>query len=194
MKTASRDSGIKLTAILTSTREADSLLKQSIDIMSNIFINKQDKEVIEAKLKEIDSIKDLKEKNSQLKKIYVEKSALIQKSIEQEDTAQKVQQLNTQQKELLADALYNFILAGLADTDAAAQSTQLVKEVVVNPWSAVSFAKSLPEIKDIALNLSSQAGNIVNLGNKTVKIALKANIKVEIPKSKSDKPKAISNF
>ncbi len=107
--------------------QADTLLKKSVDITFKMLANKEDIERIERRMKEIESIKDPKEKEAEIIKIRQDEMVAVNKATEQKETAEKVKNLNDEQKQLLGKAIYNIFLAGLMDKGALETSKQLIQ-------------------------------------------------------------------
>ena len=178
-------------AVYTLVLDAEALLKKSVDIAFKLLASKEELEKIEQRQKQIDEIKDPKEKEAEMKKVQEDKMAATQKMIEKEETSKKAAALDAQQKVLFGKSIYNLILAGLKDKDAVVKAKDVSQKIQGNPSSATNFASDVNKLKDIVTTVPSQAEKIGTLGNNLSKFASKNNIEVAMPQSAADKPKEV---
>jgi len=169
--------------------EADTLLKKSVDITFKMLANKDEIEQYERRMKEIESIKDPKEKEAETIKVEQNKMTIVAKATEQKDTADKVQNLDAEQKKHLVNSIYNIFLAGLKDKDALEKSKQLSQGIKSNPSLAVTFAGDATRLTDVVSNLPSQIDKIYNFGGNLSKLAQESKIEVALPKSSTESAK-----
>jgi hypothetical protein len=180
-----------LDSLYTMVSDADNLLQKSVRITFKMLGNKDELQKMELRRKEADNIKDPKEKEAELYKIHQEEAASVQKSLDEKETSQKVQNLDAEQKALLAKAIYNTVLAGLRDKDAVEKATQISQKIQSNPLASTSYAGDLPKLKDIVTKVPPQADKAINLGNGLSKLAQANKIEVALPKSSSEKVKEV---
>jgi hypothetical protein len=178
-----------LDGLYTLCCDADNLLQKSVDVTFKMLANKDELQKMELRMKEANNIKDPKEREAAINKIEQDKMALVQKSLDEQETSQKMQNLNAEQKKLLANAIYNILLASLKDKDAAEKATQMSQKIKSNPAASTSYAADLPKLKDIVTGVPPQADKAVTLGTNLSKVARANKIEVAVPKSSSDPKK-----
>lgn len=174
-----------------SVSGADNLLQKSVNISFNLLSNKDEIQQVEMRQKEIENIKDPKEKEAEMRKVQEDKMASVEKSLEKEETNRKVQELDEQQKQLLVKAIYNIVLAGLMDTDAVERAKDLSQKIKANPSASMSYAGDLPKITEIITKLPAQVQKIFTLGNSLQKLASANKIEATLPQTASEKPKDV---
>ncbi len=178
-------------ALYKTVSVAEMLLQKSIDIAFNMLANKDEIDKMEQRQKEIENIKDPKEKEAEMKKIEEDKMVAVEKSIDQQETADKVQKLDEKNKQLLVKAIYNIFLAGLRDTSAVNQAKDLSQKIKSNPKASVSFANDLPKVGGIISTLPSQAQKVCTLGSNLSKLAQDNKIECTLPKTAAEQPKEV---
>lgn len=178
-----------LDSLYATVCDADNLLQKSVRITFKMLANKDELQKMELRRKEADNIKDPKEKEAELYKIHQEEAALVQKSLDEKETSQKVQNLDVEQKQLFVKAIYNTVLAGLRDKDAVEKAMQLSQRIQSNPLASTSYAGDLPKLKDIVTKVPPQADKAISLGSGLSKLAQANKIEVAMPKSSSEKVK-----
>ena len=169
--------------------DADNLLKKSVDVTFKMLANKDELQKMELRIKEANNIKDPKEREAAMDKIEQDKRAFVEKSLDEQETSQKIQSLNAEQRKLLGNAIYNIFLASLKDKDAVEKAKQLTQKIQSNPAASTSYAGDLPKLKDIVTGVPPQADKAVTLGTNLSKVARENKIEVAVPKSASEKPK-----
>ena len=173
--------------------DADALLNESMEILAGMLFNKDEVQKYKLKMKEIEAIKNTKEKDAALKNIHVEMQAAVEKQLTLQETASVVKQLNAQQRLLFCDAVYNVGLAGLLDTDAVLQAKNIVQYIQGSPTASISYAADIKKIGAVTTNLPTQSVKVVTLANNLVKLAKTGKIEVKIPQAKTEKAKPVNS-
>lgn len=183
-----------LDSLYTSVSDADNLLRKSVDITFKMLANRDEIQKMELREREANNIKDPKEKEAEMDKIRQAKEALVQNSLDNKETSQKIQSLNAEQKQLLVGAIYNTFLAGLRDKDAVEKASQISQKIQSNPVASTSYAGDLPKLKDIVTKVPPQADKAISLGTGLSKLAQQNKIEVALPKSSSEKAVEAKNL
>jgi len=181
-------------SVYSLATDADSLLKNSVDIAFKMLANKDEIDKMDMRQKQIDAIKDPKEKEAEIKKVQEDKMASTQKAIDREETSEKTTAMNAEQKVLFGSSIYNLVLAGLKDKDAVIKAKDVSQKIQANPSAAMGFSQDVPKLKNIVTTVPPQAEKISTLGSNLTKFASKNKIEVTLPQSSSEKPKDIDNF
>ena len=174
--------------------EAEVLLQRSVNAAFGMVATKEKIEEFQMRQKKIEVIQEPKEKEAETKKFYEDKTAVMQKECESDQTAQSVASLSADQKKLLGNAAYNVVLAGLMDTATVDASMKISNGLKSNPTAATSFSGDVPKVTTIASTIPVQSKNTVYLGSSLLKMVRKAGIEVSVPQSTVEKPKEIQNF
>jgi len=165
---------------------ADKLLQKSLNTVLKMVANKDEIQEMERRLKEIENIKDPKEKESAMDKYVKDAESIIARAMEREETSRKIEALDAEQKKLFANAIFNIFLAGLMDREAVEKGQKLSQAIQSNPTYAVNFVNDIDRIKNIITTLPPQANKIFKLGNNLVKLAQANKIEPAIPKSSQE--------
>jgi uncharacterized protein YdaU (DUF1376 family) len=150
--------------------EAEALLQKSVDAAAKMLLKKEDIDKWELRLKEIEKTQDPKEKEAEMRKVNEEKLAATKTAAEREETAKSVASLSADQKTLLANSVYNVILAGLKDKKAVETSKKIADGLKANQTAASGFAADVPKVSKIASTMPSQTKNTVDLGSALLKM------------------------
>jgi|LSQX01.2.fsa_nt_gb hypothetical protein len=174
--------------------EADNLLKNSVNIAFKMLANKDEIDEMDMRQKQIDAIKDPKEKEAEIRKVQEDKMASTQKAIDREETSKKTAAMSTEQKILFGGAMYNLALAGLKDKEAVTKAKNVSQNIQANPSASMGFSQDVPKLKNIVTTVPPQAEKISTLSTNLVKFASKNKIEVVLPQSSSEQPKDVDNF
>jgi|GEM_PF-6463746 len=182
---------LQIGAVNSSVDQASTFMNNSVFALSEILLSKE--KVQELKLTKDDILSKTKDKEKQatLNKISTDYMAALQAEIEKNTINTKVSQLNSKQKELYANAVYNVGLAGLNYTDASIQATQLVQTISANPTAAAGLVFEVKQLNKLVTSLPQQAKTTATLTNNLVKIGTANKIMVKLPTSKADLPKSV---
>jgi hypothetical protein len=173
--------------VISSFQDAERMLFNSLVLINKALANKQEVAKLEELLKTINAMPEGAEKDAKMKELEKSSLALAQKTLESKEVTKVAQKLSTEQKQEVASATFNILLAVLKDKEALSKAQNLVSSISSNPTSAAQFAGDLPKLKDIVATAPNQITSITKIGSGLIDLAKTAKISVTQPAS-ADEP------
>ncbi len=180
--------------VISSFQDAEKALSSSIELINKALGDKQAIAKLEEEKKTILAMPDGAEKDAKMKELEKSAEAEAAKILKSKEAANKAAKLSSEQKQKIAVAGYNILLAALKDKDALAKAKNLVSSVSANPTMAVKFAGDLPKLKDIVATAPSQIESLATISSGFMSLAKTAKISVTQPASSNEPFKPVDNI
>lgn len=168
---------------IKSALAAEQLMNSSVDLLAGSLVSKTKLAEIEAKKKSANAETDPKEKEAKLSEVKKSEVAAVNEALNDEKAKSDIENMDSQKKQQLGAAAFNFMLALIQDKDLIGQTSGLIRSLSGNPMNIVK----LGNIKDVASSLSNQISSASQIATKMPTIF--SAVGVEAPTNKDDKSK-----
>lgn len=167
-------------------------LNQSVNALASVLVNKDELIKLKAQRDELLKKASPKEREAIINKFEQDMAAQVKASTQNANINSQLKGLNSQQKALVGDCLYNLSVATVGYTDIAAQAVGVAKTIQSNPTAALSMGPELKTLGKLSTTLPGQAKSVGELSVNLLKIAAANGITA--PKAtKGAKPKAVNS-
>lgn len=190
--TSAAPSASTVEGFLKNAKEAEGLMKNTVNILGKVFVSSEKMAEIENAQKAAEGISDPKEKDAKLKQIEADKQALVLKTIRSDEAKKKVAELDAEKKAAVSASIFNSFLLIYKDNELLAQGNSIVNNAASNPSTALSLANKLGQVKEAASSVKNQLQYLQPLSTTLVKLAKVGNIQVTQPTSSAAAPKVTS--
>jgi hypothetical protein len=193
-KASSSVSASDIDAVLGKAKQAEQLLLASIGNISSAILSKEDVAKYETALAEANKISDPKERQAAINKIIDAQDTLIAKAADDKSVQEGLKKASADKKEALANAGFNFLLAGKKDGEALLGVNSTISSLTSNPSAAMHFGPQLASLKDLAVSLPTQGSSVVQIGGKLYDLMKAGGIQGTLPQSGNDAPKPMGKL
>jgi hypothetical protein len=174
---------------IKTAQDADQMIGSASRYIFAAVSSKEEVAAQEAKLAAANGIADPAEKAAALNKIRDDEATSLQKSLASQEVQDKIQNMNKAQTASFSNAAFTFMLGVLKDKQLADGSSALISGVGKNPM----LVSRLPELKDVASSVSSQASNTAKIGEGLARLSSAGKI-AALPTSASEKAKPVDQI
>jgi len=182
--TSSSNTAVDVDGFLKNASSAEALMRTSLDHMTSSLAAKEDIAKIEALKKQASEKTDSKEKEAIDLEIAKSQAAVLN-SIDFDKVAKEdVKKMDAKQKQKLAGAAVNFVLAALKDKELLGQSSSMLSSLGSNPANL----SKIGTVKDVAGSLKNQLELAGVLATKVPKVFTAVGVKN--PPTKASDPVA----
>lgn len=168
---------------IKSAQTAEKLMNNSLTLMATSLSSKEKAAEFEAQRKAANSITDAAEKQAKLTALRKSEAAAVNEAVNNANVEANIKKMDSQQRETLAAAAFNFMLALLQDKALLEQGQGLVSSLSSNPMNI----SKLGGVKDAISSLSNQVSTASSIASKMPSIFTAVGVKA--PASKDEKPK-----
>lgn len=172
--------------IIASALAAEKLMNNSVALLSRSLVSKEQAAALEAQRKAANEITDPAEKQAKLNEVRKSEQAALNEAMTNANVESEVKKIDGKQREDLAAASFNFMLALLQDKALIEQSKGLVGSFASNPMNITK----LGGVKDAVSSLSNQISAASSVAGKMPAIFTAVGVKP--PASKDEKPKVVA--
>lgn len=176
---------------LSKAKFAEQLTANTVQHLNAVFLSKEQRAELDAKLKSAESIADPKEREATIKKVHSEGQALLVTAVTSKDAEKHVKELDAKEKLQFGNAMFNLFLLVMTDQELLARGSSIVTSASSNPLAGFGVLLKVGQIKDAISSISEQLKLLGKLPQHLSKLAKAGNIEVAQPKSTSDKPKTV---
>lgn len=181
----SSGASVDVDGFLKNASIAETLMRSSLDQMASSLASKEEIAQIDALKKQASEKTDAKEKGAIEQEIVKSQAALLAAKDFDKIANDDIKKMDAKQKQKLAGAASNFILASLKDKEMVSQSSGVISGLGGNPANL----SKLGTVKDVAVSLKIQLELAANLITKVPKIFSAVGVK-NPPTKASDAPVA----
>lgn len=168
---------------IKSAQTAEKLMNNSLALMAASLSSKEKAAEFEAQRKAANAITDAAEKQAKLTELRKSEVAAVNEAVNNADVEANIKKMDSQQRENLAAAAFNFMLALLQDKALLEQGKGLVASLSTNPMNITKIGG----IKDVISSLTNQLSAASSIVGKMPSIFTVVGVKA--PVSKDEKPK-----
>lgn len=168
---------------IRSAQIAEGLMNNSLALMAASLSSKEKAAEFEALRKAANSITDAAEKEAKLTELRKSEVAAVNEAVNNADVEANIKKMDGKQRENLAAAAFNFMLALLQDKALLEQGKGLVSSLSSNPMNITKIGG----IKDAISSLTNQLSAASSIASKMPAIFTAVGVKAPI--SKDEKPK-----
>lgn len=180
-------SAVDVDGFLKNAALAEALMRTSLDQMATSLATKEEIAQIDALKKQAAEKTDAKEKGAIEQEIAKSQAAMLNARDFDKVANEDVKKMDAKQKEKLAGAATNFVLAALKDRELLSQSGTVLSSLSSNPANL----SKLGTIKDAASSLKNQLEVAGSLATKVPKVFSAVGVK-NPPTKASDAPVVVS--
>jgi hypothetical protein len=180
-------SAVDADGFLKNAGLAEALMRTSLDQMATSLATKEEIAQIDALKKQAAEKTDAKEKGAIEQEIAKSQAAMLNARDFDKVANEDVKKMDAKQKEKLAGAATNFVLAALKDRELLSQSSTVLSSLSSNPANL----SKLGTIKDAASSLKNQLEVAGSLATKVPKVFSAVGVK-NPPTKASDAPVVVS--
>lgn len=184
---SSNSAAVDVDGFLKSAGIAESLMRTSLDQMATSLATKEEIAQIDALKKQAAEKTDAKEKGAIDQEIAKSQTALLNARDFDKVANEDVKKMDAKQKQKLAGAAANFVLAALKDKELLSQSSTVLNSLASNPANL----SKIGTVKDAAGSLKNQLELAGALATKVPKVFTAVGVK-NPPTKASDAPVAVS--
>lgn len=166
---------------------AEALMRTSLDQLATSLASKEQIAQIDALKKQAAEKTDAKEKGAVDQEVAKSQAAVLNSLDFDKVANEDVKKMDAKQKQKLAGAATNFVLAALKDKELLSQSSTVVSSLGSNPANL----SKLGTVKDAASSLKNQLELAGSLATKVPKVFSAVGVK-NPPTKASDEPVAVS--
>lgn len=170
-------------AFIKSALAAEKLMNNSVALLAASLSSKEKAAEFEAQRKAANTITDAAEKHAKLTELRKSEAAAVNEAVNNANTEANIKKMDGQQRETMAAASFNFMLALLQDKALLEQGQGLVSSLSSNPMNI----SKLGGIKDAISSLTNQVSAVSSIASKMP--AVISAVGVKAPTSKDEKPK-----
>ena len=171
---------------IKSALTAEKLMNNSVALLAASLSSKEKAAELEAQRKAANAITDAAEKQAKLNEVRKSEAASINEALNNANTEANIKKMGGQQRETLAAAAYNFMLALLQDKALLEQGQGLVSSLSSNPMNL----SKVGGVKDSISSLTNQVSAAGSIAGKMPAIFTAVGVKA--PASKDEKPKQVA--
>lgn len=179
----SSSAAVDVDGFLANVKVAEALMTKSKDQLFDSLASKEKKAEIEALKKQAAEATDPKEKEAKAQEIQKSEIAALNALDMDKVASEDIKKMDDKQKQRLAGAAFNFVLAVLKDKELIGQSQGIISGLSSNPANLMK----LGSIKDAAGSLKNQIESASSLVGKIPKVFSAVGIK-NPPTKASDAP------
>lgn len=183
----SSGAAVDVDGFLKNAGVAEALMRTSLDHMATSLATKEEIAQIDALKKQAAEKTDAKEKGAIEQEISKSQAALLNSRDFDKVANEDVKKMDVKQKQKLAGAATNFVLAVLKDKELLSQSSGVLSGLAGNPANI----SKLGTVKDAAGSVKNQLELAASLATKVPKVFSAVGVK-NPPTKASDAPVAIS--
>lgn len=162
---------------------AEKLMNNSVALLAASLSSKEKAAEFEAQRKAANAITDAAEKQAKLTELRKSEAAAVNEAVNNANTEANIKKMDGQQRETLAAASFNFMLALLQDKALLEQGQGLVTSLSSNPMNI----SKLGGVKNVISSLGNQVSAASSIAGKMP--AIFSAVGVKAPASKDEKPK-----
>jgi cytochrome c556 len=174
------DIGADVGAFVTKSAALSELAGRSVTAINAAFASDQEIEEKRARLAQLNSITDPKEKQAKFAEMYNSEQAKAQTMLDSGEMEKRIGTLSGDKKKMIGQALLNFGIGSLQAIELTKSGQSLIQKVGMNP---MNLQKIVP-VKDALPLLGKVAGDAGSFFVGVAKLAKGANISV--PSVKAD--------
>jgi hypothetical protein len=178
---------VDVDSFLKNATAAEALMRASLDQMATSLATKEEIAKIDALKKQAAEKTDTKEKEAIDQEIAKSQAALLNSRDFDKVANEDVKKMDSKQKQKLAGAATNFVLAALQDKELLSQSSTVLTGLAGNPANL----SKLGTVKDAASSLKNQLELAGSLATKVPKVFSAVGVK-NPPTKASDAPVVVS--
>lgn len=171
---------------IKSAQAAEKLMNNSVALLAASLSSKEKAAELEAQRKAANAITDAAEKQAKLTELRKSEAAAVNEALNNANTEASIKKMGGQQRDNLAAAAYNFMLALLQDKALIEQGQSVVSSLSSNPMNI----SKLGGVKDAMSSLSNQVSAAASIAGKMPAIFTAVGVKA--PASKDEKPKQVA--
>lgn len=168
---------------IKSALTAEKLMNNSVALLAASLSSKEKAAEFEAQRKAANTITDAAEKQAKLTELRKSEAAAVNEAVNNANTEANIKKMGSLQRETMAAASFNFMLALLQDKALLEQGQGLLSSLSSNPMNI----SKLGGIKDAMSSLTNQMSAVSSIASKMP--AVISAVGVKAPTSKDEKPK-----
>lgn len=165
---------------------AEKLMNNSVALLAVSLSSKEKAAELEAQRKAANANTDPAEKKAKLTELNKSQQAALNEALSNANMEANIKKMDGQQRDTLAAAAFNFMLALLQDKALLEQGQGLVTSLSSNPMNI----SKLGDVKNVISSLSNQVSDASSIAEKMP--AIFSAVGVKAPASKDEKPKVIT--
>ena len=178
---AGGDIGTDVSTFVAKSAALSEMASRSVTAINAAFASDEQLAAKRAKLAQINTVTDPKEKAAKYAEMYKSEQAEAQSMLDSGEMEKRIGTLGADKKKMIGQALLNFGIGTLQAVELTKNGQSLIQKVGVNP---MSLSKILP-VKDALPMLGKVAGDAGGFFVGVVKLAKGANIAVPVAKADS---------
>ncbi|WP_101102369.1 hypothetical protein [Macromonas bipunctata] len=171
---------------VASAQAAEKLMNNSVALLSQSLVSKEKAAALEAQRKAANETTDPAEKQAKLTEVRKSEMAALNESMANSQIESAVKKTSGKQREDLAAASFNFMLALLQDKALVEQGKGLVSSLSSNPMNITKMGG----VKDAVSSMTNQISAASSIATKMPAIFTAVGVKA--PTSKDEKPKTMT--
>jgi hypothetical protein len=168
---------------IKSALAAEALMNKSLAQLAGSLSSKEKAAEFDAQRKAANAISDAAEKQAKLTELRKSEAAAVNEAVNNANIEANIKKMGGQQREQMAGAAFNFMLALLQDKALLEQGQGLVSSLLSNPMNITK----LGGVKDAMSSLTNQMSAVSSIASKMP--AVISAVGVKAPTSKDEKPK-----
>lgn len=182
----------KVDNMFVLSETATQTYNDSIMNLNQILLSKEEISKLKEKQKSLTGSVNVSEKNAIAGEVISDAENNLISMTDDKNLTDKINNLSSDQKELLGSCASNVILSNLSFAALASESSSLVKEVSSNPKAAIGI--DVAKLKSIAEKAPKQVSSSAKVSSSIIKLLKSNKIEFKQPTSATDKPEEIKNF
>jgi hypothetical protein len=175
---AGGDISTDVSTFVTKSAALSELASRSVTAINAAFASDEQLAAKRAKLAQINTVTDPKEKAAKYAEVYKSEQAEAQSMLDSGDMEKRIGTLSADKKKMIGQALLNFGIGTLQAVELTRNGQSLIQKAGANP---MNLSKILP-VKDALPMLGKVAGDAGGFFVGVVKLAKGANIAVPVAK------------
>lgn len=184
-----------LTGFLKQAQATNKMFLQSRTSLATLFAERKDAEELKTKLNSLKTTSNVKEKEAIQKQItQLTDDVLAASNADEAATVEKINALNSSQKQQLVKSMTNFALAGLTARELVLNGKGISTQLMSNPTALTDTGLTLTDAKTLYSDVSGIAKNSTMALVEYPKLLKKAGVEFKVPESTATKPQDISAF
>ena len=192
--TGTSSQNLDLAGFFKQAQATNAMFIQSRTALATLFAERKDSEELKTKLNSLKTTSDVKEKEAIQKEITKLTNAVLEASKKDEAaTLERINALNTSQKQHLMNSLTNFAIAGLSARELVVNSKQVSMQLLSNPSTISNSGMSFMDAKGLLSDVTGIAKNSTMALVEYPQLMKKAGLNVKAPESAAAKPVDISD-
>lgn len=192
--TGTSSQNLDLAGFFKQAQATNAMFIQSRTALATLFAERKDSEELKTKLNSLKTTSDVKEKEAIQKEITKLTNAVLEASKKDEAaTLERINALNTSQKQHLMNSLTNFAIAGLSARELVVNSKQVSMQLLSNPSTISNSGMSFMDAKGLLSDVTGIAKNSTMALVEYPQLMKKAGLNFKAPESATAKPVDISD-